>query len=151
MAKEIGKLPPFDFDNIVDFSHNPHNFVLRSSSPSLNWMFGNSHGLPLGYGMLLWGISGSGKTLITNDFIANVHHDYPDAYVIKFDTEMRAELQDNNNLFNIDKSRYIVVQANQPSQIFDKIVEQVPLHCQAGRDIKLIIIDSLNAINGIRE
>ncbi len=151
MAKETGKLPPFDFDNVVDFSRNPFNYTINSSSPSFNWIFGNSNAIPLGYGVLLWGVAKSGKTLITNDIIAKVHADYPEAYVIKFDTEMRAELQDNENLYNIDKKRYIVVQANQPSQIFDKLVEQIPLHCQAGRDIKLIVIDSLNAIQGIRE
>ncbi len=151
MVKENSKLPPFDFDNIVDFTRNPFNYTVNSHSPSLNWMFANLGGIPLGYGVLLWGEAKSGKTLITNDIIAKVHEDYPEAYVIKFDTEMRAELQDNENLYNIDKSRYIVTQCNTPSQIFDKLVEQIPLHCQAGRDIKLIIIDSLNAMQGVRE
>ena len=145
------KMPAFKFANMVDFTRNPYNYVIDTHSPSLNWIMGNSHGLPLGYGMLLWGAAKSGKTLVTNDFTAKIHQDYPEGWVIKFDTEWRTQLQDNSNIANIDKSRLIVSQANNPSEVFDAIKEQIPIQCQAGRDIKLIIIDSLNGVNGIRE
>jgi RecA/RadA recombinase len=151
MSKDNSKLPPFKLANIVDFSRNPFNYIINTHSPSFNWIFGNSHGLPLGYGMLLWGEAKSGKTLITNDITAKVHADYPDAWVIRFDTEWRSNLQDNGNIANIDKSRYIVSECNTPSEVFDTIKNEIAAQCQAGRDIKLIIIDSLNGINGIRE
>lgn len=128
--------------------HNPFNEIIRSNSPSLNWIFGNTHGMPLGYTVAFWGPPKSGKTLIINDFISRLHLDDLDAMVVRFDTEMRSQLQ--KNMYNIDDNRLLTIETNDPVEIFDTIEKDITSEIQNKKKIKVIVIDSINAIRGRR-
>jgi RecA/RadA recombinase len=140
-------------EGAVNREYNPHAHVLRTPSPSANFTFGNGHGLPLGYGLILYGPPAGGKSILCNAMIGQLHKDYEDAIAIKFDTEMREEAQNTDKMrriHGIDDSRYIVYSVNQPDLIFDRIEKDVAAMCQEGAPIKLIVIDSINAILGRR-
>lgn len=140
----------FKGHNVVDYSENPFDHIMTTDSPSLNWIFGNTHGLPFGYSLLLWGAPKSGKTLICNNFISVLHKTDPNAVVLKFNSEMRETLQSQSNFSEVDLSRIRTIEANTPASVFDFITDAVPAMCQGGLPIKLIVIDSLNAIHGKR-
>ncbi len=56
----------------VSYDYDPllSDNCLRSSSPSVNWVFGHKgHGLPLGFSMILFGPPKGGKSILCNDFI----------------------------------------------------------------------------------
>jgi KaiC/GvpD/RAD55 family RecA-like ATPase len=130
--------------------------LLRSSSPGVNWMFGNTHGFPFGYSMLLWGEKKSGKSLLSYVFAGQLHRDDPDALVIKFDTEMRDRVQLTPQMmesYGIQEERFIVYETNKPEDIFDRLSDkgEVTEMLQQGAKIKLIIIDSISEIQGSRE
>jgi GTPase SAR1 family protein len=136
---------------ISDF--NPHSNVLRSPSPSLNFAFGNGHGLPKGYSLVVWGPPKGGKTLVTNSFIGQMHQDDPEGYAIKFDAEVREQGQltsEMKRIHNIDPSRYMCYSVNTPDLIYDYISKEVAAMCQEGLPLRLVAIDSMNAIRGRR-
>ena len=66
-------------EGAVEKSYNPFAYVLRSPSPSVNFTFGNSHGLPFGYTLILYGPPAGGKSLLSNAFIGQLHKDDPEA------------------------------------------------------------------------
>lgn len=138
-------------DGAVQDDYNPHEHVLRTSSPSMNSVFGNGWGLPRGYSMALFGPPKEGKTLITNDLIARAHADNPKAVVLKYNTEMRERLQMTPQLkreWNIDPKRYKCWEANEASGIFDHFIKEVLPLIQDGLDVALLIIDSVSSIRG---
>ena len=127
--------------------YNPHAHVLRSPSPFLNFTFGNGHGLPFGYGLVLFGPPKCGKSILCNAFIGQLHKDDPEAIAIKFNTELREEGQ-FSEIWGIDKERYQPFNRSTPAGIFDFIVNDIDAACQAGEKIKLIVIDSIQGIQG---
>jgi hypothetical protein len=74
----------------------------------------------------------------------------PEGIVIRFDTEMRAKFQ-STNMWGFDPDRFIAYDTNKPSEIFDYIVNEVQPMLQDGMPLRMIIIDSLTAIQGVRE
>lgn len=132
--------------------YDPFDHILDTHSPSFNWLFGNTHGLPLGSSVVLIGPPKSGKTLVANDFIAKLHETDPEALAIKFDTEMRSSFQGNTTLHSgIDKKRLKVYETNRPNEIFDRIEKDIAsFQEQNNNRIKLIVIDSLTQIAGRR-
>lgn len=140
-------------EGAVTERYDPYQAVIRSPSPSLNFIFGKGHGLPLGYSMVLSGPPKGGKSVICNAFIGQMHKDYPDGIAVKFNTELREEGQltkEQDAVWGIDHDRYMAYDVNQPDKIFDRIEKEIAAMCQDGAPIKLIIIDSLNAIQGRR-
>lgn len=132
---------------------NAYAHVLKSPSPSLNFTFGKAWGLPSGYTLALWGPKKGGKTLVTNAFSGQLHVDDPDAIVVKFNTEMREDVQmtpEDYRIWNIDRDRYMTYETNLPEEIFDAIEGPINEMIQAGAPIKLVIIDSTNNIRGRR-
>lgn len=133
---------------------DPHAYVIRSPSPSLNFIFGNAHGLPAGYSLLLYGPPKAGKSLVSNLMTGQLHKDDPEAYVIKFNTEYREAGQltdDQAKKFGIDPDRYMAYETNKPDEIYDRIENEFPaLQKDLGAKIKLVIIDSLTGIQGRR-
>jgi len=130
-----------------------HSTVIQTASPSLNFTYGHGWGLPLGFNMILYGSPGGGKSLICNMMAAGVHRDYSDGFVIKFNTEFREEAQTDAGLvkaLGIDMDRYMGINANHPALIYDQIEKQVAAWCQEGMNLKLVIIDSLNSVQGRR-
>jgi len=132
---------------------NPHNEVLRSPSPSVNFVFGNGWGLPFGYTAIISGPPKGGKSVLCNAFIGQLHKDYPDAIAVKYNTELREKAQLTAKMaeaYGIDMDRYQAYDTNQPDMIFDKIRDDIGAMCADGAPIKLIVIDSVNAIQGRR-
>lgn len=130
----------------------PSNLI-KSSSPGVNWLYGNNHGFPRGFTTLLWGEQKSGKSLLSYDWIGQIHKSDPEALAIKFDTEYRDDAQltpESAAMFGIDLERYIPVQNNDPT-IFDEIKDTIASVNQDGGKVRIIVIDSVNAILGRRE
>lgn len=142
-----------ELSGAVDFHYNPFEDVLKTPSPSTNFVFGNTHGLPRGYTMVLYGPQKGGKTLLTNLMVGQLHQTDPDAIAVKFDTEMRTNIQLTElplKNFGIDESRYMVYDVNSPEEIFNRIENEVQAMIQAGAPIKLVIVDSITGIQGRR-
>jgi RecA/RadA recombinase len=140
-------------DGAVDRAYNPFNNIIRTPSPSVNFIFGNTHGLPLGYSMVLYGPPKGGKSVLANAMIGQLHRDDPDAIAIKFNTERRESVQLTDRMmqvYGIDSSRYIAYETNSAATVFDRIANDIKAMCQEGAPIKLIIIDSITSIVGRR-
>jgi RecA/RadA recombinase len=140
-------------DGAVDRKYNPFNNVIRTPSPSVNFIFGNTHGLPLGYSMVLFGPPKGGKSVLANALIGQLHRDDPTAIAIKFNTERRETVQLTNRMmevYGIDPDRYIAFETNSAAGVFDRIANEIRAMCQEGAPIKLIVIDSITSIVGRR-
>lgn len=128
--------------------------TLKTGSPSVDFIYGKGHGLPFGYTEVLYGPTKGGKSVLSHMKIGWLHQSDPDAIAIKFDTEYRADGQladDDLHLYGIDPDRLVIIQTNSPSGVFDQIEKEISAHCQAGAKIKLIIVDSINGVQGRRE
>ena len=140
-------------EGAVTDSRNPHLNVIGSPSPSLNFTFGNGQGLPRGYSMLLYGPPRGGKSIICNAMAGQLQKDNPEAWVVKFNTEFREGGQTDDSqktIYGIDSERYIGYEVNQPDFIFDRIEKDLAAMVQDGMDLGLVIIDSLNGVQGRR-
>lgn len=125
--------------------------VIKWSSPSINWLFGNYGGLPEGFSAVFWGLPKGGKTICLWDAVGELHRTDPEAGVIYFDTEQRSHLQMGGaTTAHIDKKRLIVKQTNDPVSIFDFIEKRVPDIIQKGTNVRMIVIDSLSGIRGVK-
>lgn len=134
---------------------DPYEHVVPTDSPSMNFVWGPGGGMPRGYTLAIGGPPRGGKTLITNAFASGAHKSYEDGLVIKFDTEMRTKAQSSKNSklaanMGIDFNRFIAYQVNEPDKIFDRIETDLYAQFQDGANIPLIIIDSINGIQGRR-
>lgn len=145
--KQLNKM-----EGAVDKEYNPFapENVLKSTSPSLNWIFGKGSGIPFGYGCILYGPPKSGKSLVSNLFAGALHAQDPEAMCIKFNTEMR-EAGQMEDYWGIDQDRYMAYDVNEPELIFDRIKNEILPMVQDGMPLKLIIIDSLQGIQGVKE
>lgn len=140
-------------EGAVTERRNIHSTVIQTSSPYLNFTFGHGWGLPLGYSLVLYGPPKAGKSLISYLMAAGVHRDYEDGIVVKFNTEFREEGQLDPrlaSLIGVDMNRYMGIDANAPDLIYDQIEQQVAAWCGDGMPIKLVIIDSMNGVQGRR-
>jgi RecA/RadA recombinase len=138
----------------VKGTRDVHSYVIRTPSPSLNFTFGNGHGLPAGYSLTLFGPPKGGKSVICNSMIGQLHQDDPDAWVVKFNTEFREQGQltdEQAKVWNIDPERYIAYETNRPDEIFDRIEKDfLALVQDSGMKLKLVVIDSVTQIQGRR-
>ncbi len=140
-------------DGAVIDNYNPHKHVIRFPSPSVNFAFGNGHGLPYGFTLVCAGPPKGGKTVLCNAAIGQLHQDDPDAFAIKFDTEFREQGQltdEQAKLWGIDRDRYMCFSINTPAGVFDAIEQKVAALCQEGLPLKLVIVDSITGIQGRR-
>lgn len=123
--------------------------VLRSPSPSLNWIFGKGAGLPYGYSAIFYGPPKSGKSLASYLLASQLHKDTEEGIAIRFDTEMRADAQ-LDPMWGIDQDRFIAYNVNDPTQIYDRIANELSEMLDQGMPVKLIIIDSLQGMKGVK-
>lgn len=140
-------------DAVRQWDYNPFMHVVRFSTPGLNFLFGNTHGLPVGYPMIMFGPEKAGNTLFCYDLIAQLHRDDPDAIAIRYDTEMKDDAQltpARARLYGIDTKRYRCYMTKNYDKVFNHIEKEVQGLLQDGANIKLIIIDSLTNILGKR-
>lgn len=143
----------FKLDGTISKRRNVHAEVCETHSPSLNFIFGNGWGLPQGFSLLLYGRPKGGKSLISRSLIGKLHQNDPEAVAVVFDTEMRWEAQlDDKQMetYGVDPERLAIRPVNHPAQIFDTIEKDLTALIQDGLKIKLIIIDSITAIQGRR-
>lgn len=146
--KALGKL-----EGVVDKEYDPFAHVIRTPSPSVNFTFGNTHGLPLGYTLILFGPPEGGKSVLSNAMIGQFHKDDLDGIALKYNTEFRESVQltpAQMEVFGIDPARYQPYEVNTPDGIFDKIETDIAALCQEGAPIKLVVVDSINNIQGRR-
>lgn len=144
--KQLNKL-----EGAVDREYNPYddgNYI-QIASPSVNYIFSKCPGFPYGEFMLLWGPPKSGKSILCNSFIAGVHAQDPEAVVIKFDTEMR-ETGQIEPFWGIDPDRYLAFNVNEPEYVFDRLINDIKPLVEDGMKLRLIIIDSLRNIAGVK-
>jgi hypothetical protein len=137
---------------VVDY-YDPHKNVIQTFSPSVNFCFGNGHGLPYGFTIALGGPPKGGKSVLCHSMIGQLHQSDPDAIAVKFDTEFRSHAQMDEGTaaaYGIDLDRLQVVETNTPKGIFDQIEQDLAAQCQAGMPLKLVIIDSITGIQGRR-
>lgn len=128
--------------------------LIKTFSPTFNSLFGRSHGVPGGYSVVLYGPPKGGKSVMSHLMIGWLHQTNPEALALKIDTEYRADGQLDETamkLYGIDEDRLVVMQTNKPVDIFDQIETKVAALCQSGAPLKLIVIDSLNGIQGRQE
>lgn len=134
---------------------DPHANIIRiGRSPSVGFTFGNGHGLPEGYTLMMYGPNKGGKTLLCNDTVGTLHADDPQAVAIKWDTEFRERLQmtpARMRMHGIDPERYVCWSTNTPSEVFDRFERDVAAKVEAGLRVRLAIIDSTSNIQGRRE
>lgn len=141
------------FEGAVVGSYNPHSHVIRSPSPSVNFTYGNTWGLPQMYTQVLYGPPKGGKSVFVNSTIGQLHQDDEDAFAIKFETELREDGQmteQQAGLWKIDRSRYQCFSVNSPMLIFDRIEKDIAALCDDGMPLKLLVIDSITGIQGRR-
>lgn len=138
-------------DGAVDRDYNPYlpENTIQTVSPSLNWIFSKSAGLPFMEFMLLWGPPKAGKSVVSDSFVSGLHAMNPDYMAIKFDTEMR-ESGHKEPFWNIDENRYSVFNVNEPQFIFDRLKKDIFPMVEQGMPLKLVIIDSLQGIQGVK-
>ncbi len=130
-----------------------HDNVIKTPSPSLNFIYGNGWGLPLGYSLVLYGLPKSGKSVVSYMMAGQCIKDYEDGYVIKFNTEFREKGQLTEEMaaiYGIDFKRYIGIDANHPAEIYDTIEEKLDAWAKDGMKIRMVIIDSMNGVQGRR-
>lgn len=127
--------------------------IIETPSPSVNFSFGKSGGLPRGYTAVFYGPPKGGKTLLANATAGKLHVDCPEDWVIKFDSEYREEGQltdESAKQWGIDLDRYKSYMTNNPMEIFDRISTEFAAMCQDGFPLGMVIIDSVNGIQGRR-
>lgn len=144
--KQLNKM-----DGAVDREYDPYlpENVIQTVSPSVNWIFPKSAGLPLMEFMLLWGEPKAGKSIISDAFVSALHAKSKEDMAMKFDTELR-EMGHKEPFWNIDESRYPVFNSNAPAEIFDRLTKDVFPMVEQGMPLKLLIIDSLQGIGGVK-
>jgi RecA/RadA recombinase len=153
VSKIVEKLRSHENAVNMDTNVNIHDTVVRSASPSVNFIFGNGHGLPYGHALLLYGPPRGGKSVLINSMIGQLHKDDPEAIAVKFNTEFREGGQLNRQtaeMYGIDFDRYLPYETNHPAGIFDYIRKEIACAIQDGAKIKLVAIDSVNQIVGRR-
>ena len=145
--KQLNKM-----EGAVDLEYNPFALgnVVKSPSPYLNWVFGKGSGLPFGYSAIFYGPPKSGKSLAAYLMAAGLHAQDKEGIVIKFNTEMREGAQLGEN-WGLDPKRYQAYDVNDARMIFDRIKYDFEPLLQQGMPVKVIIIDSLKGIVGIKE
>jgi len=138
-------------DGAIEKDYNPfaRENILRSPSPSLNWIFGKGAGIPFGYSAIFYGPPKSGKSLSSYLMASQLHKDDPEALVVRFDTEMRADAQ-LDPMWGIDQDRFMAYNVNDPTQIYDRIANEFADMLEQGAPIKMIIIDSLQGMKGVK-
>lgn len=138
---------------VIDNGFDPYASGVRSSSPSLNFIFGKTHRIPAGYTCVFWGPPKGGKSLVCHDIIGQMHRDDPEGIAVKYDVELRERVQmtaASKRMFGIDPSRYIAYSVNQPDLIFDHFATDLAAKCEKGMPLRIVMIDSMNAIQGRR-
>lgn len=140
-------------DGVAKWDYDPYADVLRTGSPSFDYVYGKTHGLPRGYSEILWGPPKGGKSLAVYMKIGHLHQSDPEAIAMVISTEERGQLQLTPLMmkqYGIDPDRLILRETNLPEEIFDLITNDVQADVQKGMPLKYLAIDSVTNILGRR-
>jgi len=140
------------YEDAVDFEYDaflPDN-CLYSPSPYFNWIFANkSHGIPKGSTVLFGSKPKSGKSLLIQALIGEMHQSDPEGEAIIFNTEQRGFLQ--NGVFpSVDEDRVTIYDTNRPEDIGDRFERDILPMIQDGFPLRYVAIDSLNRVAGTK-
>ena len=155
-AKWMSKLQDLGF--AADCTQDAYRDSIQTPSPQFNFALGcgsrtGRHGIPRGFSALFGGHPKGGKTAAIYATIGQLHQDDPEAFVIRFDTELKesaAMTPDQLRMWGIDPTRYICYETNSPDEIFDRIRYGIAEMVEAGLPLALVVIDSVNEISGKR-
>ena len=140
------------FEDSVDLeadSFAPDN-CMYTPSPFFNWIFANkSNGIPKNASVLFFSSPKAGKSLSCYALVAEMQKRDPEGIAIYFNTELRGALQ-SNVFSSIDKYRLFVYDTNSPADIFDRIDGTIKSWVEEGMPLKMIIIDSISNIIGVK-
>jgi hypothetical protein len=140
------------YDDAVDYDYDsfaPQN-CLYTPSPYFNWIFANrSHGVPKNASILMLSEQKAGKSLSCYAMILEMQRRDPEGIAIYFNTELRGALQ--HDIFpEIDKERMVIYDTKDPVEIFDRVEKDIKTMVLDGMPLRMIIIDSLTNIQGIK-
>lgn len=140
------------YDDVVNYeydSYAPENCIY-TPSPYFNWIFANkSNGIPKNSSLLFFSEPKAGKSLSIYAIVQEMQKRDPEGIAIIFNTELRGALQ--HDVFpDIDKERMLIYDNNDPVAIFDRIEKDIKADVQDGCPIRIIAIDSLTNIQGIK-
>lgn len=148
------------YDDTVDYEYDsfaPEN-CLYTPSPYMNWIFGNkSNGIPRNSSLLLLSEQKAGKSLTCyatvlemqrRDALAGLPPDLR-GQAIYYNTELRGQLQ--HGVFPaLDKDYLTIYDTKDPVEIFDRVEKDIKPMVQDGMPLRILIIDSLTNIQGIK-
>ncbi len=148
------------YDDAVDYDYDSFaaENCLYTPSPYYNWIFANkSNGIPKNASLLLLSEQKAGKSLTCyatilemqrRDKLAKVAEDMK-GHAVYFNTELRGQLQ--HDVFpEIDKDLMHIYDTKDPVEIFDRIETDIKPMVQDGLPLRMIIIDSLTNIQGVK-
>jgi len=140
------------YDDVVNpeyDSYAPEN-CLYTPSPYFNWIFANkSHGIPKNSSVLFFSEQKAGKSLSIYAMVLEMQRQDPEGIAIIFNTELRGALQ--GGVFpEIDQDRMIIYDTNLPEEIFDRVENDIKAMVQDGMPLRMIAIDSLSNIMGVK-
>lgn len=140
------------YDDAVNYDYDSFaaENCLYTPSPYFNWIFANkANGIPKNSSILFFSEPKAGKSLSIYALIKEMHARDSEGIAIYFNTEMRGQLQ-FDAVPGIDKDRLIIYDTNQAVDIFDRIENDIKAMVQDGMPLRMIAIDSLNGIMGIK-
>ena len=140
------------YDDTVNYEYDsfaPEN-CLYTPSPYFNWIFANkSNGVPKNASVLFFSEQKAGKSLSCYAMILEMQRRDKEGIAIYFNTELRGQLQ--HGVFpEIDKERMVIYDTKDPKEIFDRIETDIQAMVQDGMPLRMIIIDSLTNIQGVK-
>lgn len=123
---------------------------LYTPSPYFNWIFANkSNGIPKNASALFFSEQKAGKSLSIYAMVLEMQRRDPEGIAIIFNTELRGQLQ--GGVFpEIDQERMIIYDTNLPTEIFDRIENDIKAMVQDGMPLRILAIDSLTNIIGVK-
>lgn len=145
-------------DHAVNGHQDPHLAVVRSGSPSVNALFGNSGrpdrgwGLPRRFSLLLGGPPKGGKSTLLNSMIGQFLVDNPGLFAIKIDSEYKESVQttpEDLAKWRIDPERYQCFERNDP-ELIDFIDGPLLAMIQDGLPLGLLALDCFSNMDGFR-
>ena len=130
-------------------SFAPEN-CLYTPSPYFNWIFANkANGVPKNASILFFSEPKAGKSLSIYAMVKEMQERDPEGIAIYFNTEMRGQLQ-YTAIPGLDMERLIIYDTNDPVEIFDRVENDVRAMVQDGMPLRILAIDSLTGIMGVK-
>lgn len=139
------------YEDAVNHDYNPFapENCVYTPSPYFNWIFANpSNGIPKNASLLFFSEPKAGKSLSAYSIIGEMHKRDKEGMALYFNTELRGSF--SPVFAGLDKERMVIYDTNDPVEIFDRIENEIKPMVQDGMPLRIIVIDSLTNIQGIK-